>query len=316
MKGNFLLPFKAAFAEGKLVLTGFFKERQDIKSALQRGDIISSINGVPVDSLVRKWLPLTPASNYAAQLRDLTAAYGFLMRSPQEKVVVGILRNGKIMDIPLRTMNKNLSDENMFVIDKPAYSLTGDIGYISPSRLKETDFYPLRMELGFAKGIIVDLRCYPAVFMPMTYGEWFKDSASAFVNFTGMDFQEPGNIFFKSSVENGATGGEHYKGKLIILVNSITQSQAEYTTMALQSVRGAMVVGSQTAGADGNVSPITLPGGIRTAISGLGVYYPDGGETQRTGLRIDVPVEPTIEGIRQGKDELMEKAIELIRRRD
>jgi C-terminal processing protease CtpA/Prc len=64
--------------------------------------------------------------------------------------------------------------------------------------------------------------------------------------------------------------------------------------------------------ADGNVSPIFLPGGLRTMISGIGVYYPDGRETQRVGIVPDIVVKPTIEGILNGNDELLQKAVELI----
>jgi len=46
------------------------------------------------------------------------------------------------------------------------------------------------------------------------------------------------------------------------------------------------------------VSAITLPGNIATMISGLGVYYPDGRETQRVGIVPDVEVKPTVQGIR------------------
>ena len=47
-------------------------------------------------------------------------------------------------------------------------------------------------------------------------------------------------------------------------------------------------------------------------ISGIGVYYPDGTETQRVGIVPDIEVKSTIEGIKKGKDELLEKAIEII----
>ena len=67
-----------------------------------------------------------------------------------------------------------------------------------------------------------------------------------------------------------------------------------------------------TAGADGNVSRITLPGGLWTAISGVGVYYPDGKQTQRVGIVPDIVVKPTVEGIRAGKDELLDMAIDVI----
>jgi C-terminal processing protease CtpA/Prc len=96
-----------------------------------------------------------------------------------------------------------------------------------------------------------------------------------------------------------------------VIVNAVTQSQAEYTTMALQSSSNVTVIGSTTAGADGDVSSIVLPGGISTMISGLGVFYPDGTPTQRKGVKIDVVVKPTIAGIKAGRDELLEKAMEL-----
>jgi C-terminal processing protease CtpA/Prc len=51
-----------------------------------------------------------------------------------------------------------------------------------------------------------------------------------------------------------------FTGKVVILVDEVTQSQAEYTTMAFRVAPDAVVVGSTTAGADGNVSRIPLPG--------------------------------------------------------
>ena len=83
--------------------------------------------------------------------------------------------------------------------------------------------------------------------------------------------------------------------------------------MALRVAPEAVVIGSQTAGADGNVSRINLPGGIQTMISGIGVYYPDGTETQRIGIVPDIEIKPTIAGFRDGKDELLEKAIKVIK---
>jgi C-terminal processing protease CtpA/Prc len=79
--------------------------------------------------------------------------------------------------------------------------------------------------------------------------------------------------------------------------------------MAVRAVPGAVVIGSTTAGADGNVSQIPLPGGYRTMISGLGVFYPDMRPTQRVGIVPDIVVSPTIEGVKAGKDELVDAAI-------
>jgi C-terminal processing protease CtpA/Prc len=80
----------------------------------------------------------------------------------------------------------------------------------------------------------------------------------------------------------------------VILVDEVSQSQAEYTAMAFRSTRNATVVGGTTAGADGNVSPIPLPGGLRSMVSGIGVFYPDKRPTQRIGIIADIEATPTI----------------------
>jgi C-terminal processing protease CtpA/Prc len=79
--------------------------------------------------------------------------------------------------------------------------------------------------------------------------------------------------------------------------------------MALRAAPGAIVAGSTTAGADGNVSIVPLPGGAMTNITGIGVFYPDRSPTQRTGILPDLEVRPTIAGIREGRDEVLEAAV-------
>ena len=131
------------------------------------------------------------------------------------------------------------------------------------------------------------------------------------MKFTTGNSINPGEFVFTPPIEI-QPGDKTYQGKLVVLVNELTQSQAEYTSMAFRAGRNTTIIGSTTAGADGNVSSIMLPGGLQTMISGIGVYYPDGTPTQRVGIVPDIVVEPTIKGIRNKKDELLEKAIEII----
>ena len=95
----------------------------------------------------------------------------------------------------------------------------------------------------------------------------------------------------------------------MVLVDEVTISQAEYTAMAFHAAPDAVVVGSTTRGTDGNVSTLALPGGIRTVISGLGVFYPDRRPTQRVGIVPDIHSAPTVEGVREGRDEVLEQAL-------
>ena len=135
-----------------------------------------------------------------------------------------------------------------------------------------------------------------------------------FVKFSKGSVTHPGYFTFtKPSVVGKRKNNNYYKGKVIILVNEVSQSSSEFHAMGYRVHPNALVIGSTTAGADGDISRFMLPGNIPTAISGIGVYYPDGEETQRIGIVPDIECKPTIQGVKEGRDEVLEKALEMIR---
>jgi C-terminal processing protease CtpA/Prc len=190
--------------------------------------------------------------------------------------------------------------------------LEDDIGYVSLGNIKAEDVIFIKQFFNKQKGIIIDIRNYPSTFVPFSLGSYFMTADTPFVKFTQGNVDNPGEFTFGGTIEIPKSD-KPYKGKVIVIVNELSQSQAEYTAMAFRAGVNTTIIGSTTAGADGNVSRISLPGGLRTMISGIGVYYPDGTETQRVGIVPDILVKPTIEGIKNGRDELLEKAIELIK---
>jgi C-terminal processing protease CtpA/Prc len=143
-------------------------------------------------------------------------------------------------------------------------------------------------------------------------GSLLVEKETAFARFTAGDASNPGAFHWGEDIEKLSPEKPHYPGKVIILVDESSVSQAEYTSMALRTAPAAKVVGSTTAGADGNVSQIPLPGGLSSMISGIGVFYPDKKPTQRIGILADVEVKPTIAGIRAGRDEVLEEAVRQI----
>jgi hypothetical protein len=258
-------------------------------------------------------LPITAASNYPTQLRDI--AKNYLLRSNSKTFNLDIVRDDKSMQVNAEGMLSGKINYGLeFSPDpgKPGYYLidNGQIGYISPARYHNSDLEQIKKLFSKTKGIIIDMRCYPSDFMPFTFVPFIKTGNAAFVKFRIGDLGHPGYFINTQPLVNKGTG--EYKGKVIVIVNEVTQSSAEYTTMAFQSAPNVKVLGGTTAGADGNVSQIVLPGHLMTMFSGLGVLYPDGTDAQRNGTRIDVKVQPTIQGIRDGKDELLEKAQDMI----
>lgn len=311
-RGKYILPLQAKFVQDKLVVTGYLADSATVSKQFQIGDVITSINGQPIDALIKKYLPLTAASNYQTQLRDMPGLY--LLRSNNPDFRVSLQKtHGKSQVLITGAEYANLNWKALANVNskKPAYKLINqNIGYLYPGKYYNKDLPEIKKLFDGTKGIVVDMRCYPSEFMPFTFVPYIKTGTANFVKFTA------GNILAPGLMELGApltTPAENkYKGKVVVIVNSVTQSQAEYTTMAFQSSPNVTVIGSTTAGADGNVSAIMLPGGIYTMISGLDVLYPDGTETQQKGVKIDEHVEPTIKGIREGRDELLERAIAIV----
>lgn len=85
-------------------------------------------------------------------------------------------------------------------------------------------------------------------------------------------------------------------------------SQAEHTALLLQ-VAGGTLVGSPTNGCNGDITSVALPGGMAARFSGQAVRRPDGGQFQRVGVLPDVLAEPTPEGLRAGRAEVVEAAV-------
>ncbi|WP_428331087.1 S41 family peptidase [Mucilaginibacter sp.] len=307
-KGKYGAPFQANFVEDRLVVTGYYDTTATLEALVKPGDIIDRINGQAVSSLIKKYLPYTPASNYATQLRDMPKAY--LLRTNEPDFILDIIRDGKHQLVTVKGQPFSKID---YGIDRdPApkapgfYLINKDIGYLYPGKYHNKDLEAIKTMFNSTKGIIIDMRCYPSEFMPFTFGPYIKTNSAPFVKFSKGTYHFPG--FFTITPAINVIPGDEYKGKIVVIVNEHSQSQAEYTTMAFQSSPNVKVIGSTTAGADGDVSPILLPGGISTMISGLGVYYPEGDETQRKGVKIDITIKPTIAGIKAGRDELLEKA--------
>src|SRR5690606_572115 len=147
------------------------------------------------------------------------------------------------------------------------------------------------------RGRVIDIRSYPKEFVVFALGGRLVDRRTEFARITRGDAANPGTFTFADPIPVVPIQPK-YEGQVAILVDESSISQSEYTAMALRAGPGAVVVGSTTAGADGNVSRIPLPGGLTTLVSGIGVFYPDGTPTQRVGIIPDIEARPTIEGIR------------------
>src|SRR5262245_6149685 len=105
-----------------------------------------------------------------------------------------------------------------------------------------------------------------------------------------------------------------YRGKVVMLINEQAVSQAEHTCLHFSAATDVTFIGSPTNGANGDVTNLVLPGNIVVRFSGHNVRHADGRQLQRVGITPHLYVEPTIAGIRQQRDEVLEAAVQYLQR--
>ena len=311
-RGKYYPPFKLQFIENKFVVTDYYNPEFKNVSKIKVGDIITHINEKSIESIIDSISPYYPASNKTSKIRDISRD---ILRSNKKEINIRYISNNQGENHLLPLYKE--SDLNMnwykWKNEKCYKLLNGNIGYITLEFIKKEDIQLIKEAFKNTKGIIIDIRNYPSTFVPFLLGSYFVSDNTKFAKFTYGNINNPGEFISKEG-NVIPKPSETYKGKLVVLVNEDSQSQSEYTAMAFRAGNNTTIVGSTTAGADGNVVSLYLPGGLLTRISGIGVYYPNGTETQRVGIIPDIEVKLTIKGIKNGIDEPLEKAIEIIKK--
>lgn len=305
LKGSRQVPAIVKFVEDRLVVM----HAKDTE--LKRGDIITHIDGKSVESIIDSVRPYYPASNEMSRKRVIAQD---ILCSERDYISIQYISSGKTKQKDVYTERgsewfKTYSEGKNTV---PCYKfIDKNIGYINLENIAKEDIPVIKKEFLNTKGIIIDIRNYPPDVFNLL-APYFISKTTGFSKSTRGNVENPGEFTFTST--NKIPESEvFYEGKVIVLVNEETASNAEYTAMAFRAGDNTMVIGSQTGGVDGNMSQIVLPGGLTTFISGNGIYYPDGKETQRIGIIPDIEVKPTIKGIKEGRDEYLEKAVEIIK---
>jgi C-terminal processing protease CtpA/Prc len=309
--GKCEIPVDVRFVQNAPVIVGLRSGAPSDLSELKYGDIITELDGTPVPKLLESWGPYYAASNGSARM---LAVGRFMTRGECGEAEIGIRRESQELKLKVKRVAPEKGATWVMTHDSPGPTfrlLSKDVAYLKLSSVKASEAPHYVESAAGTKGLIIDIRNYPSEFMVFALGSLLVDSETPFVRFTQGDLANPGAFHWGKPLSL-SPAKPHYGGIVVILDDETSMSQAEYTTMAFRSARGAIVVGSQTAGADGNVSAVPLPGGLQTMISGIGVFYPDKIPTQRIGIVPNVEVHPTIAGIRAHRDEVLEEALRQI----
>ncbi len=311
--GEYHAPIRLNKIEGKWIVTEIYNPELLNGLEIKVGDEVTHINQETLVSIEARNRNRYPASNDVVYYRDLQRD---LLRSPKEMLNIIYLSGNKSKSIDLKLYKRNeLNIYYTFKVDKSKkgyYLLDNNIGYITLANINDGDVKEIKKQFSDTKGIIIDARNYPSAFVPYSLGGYFVSKPTPFLKNLLPTLNYPGT--FEFSKELTIKPGEiKYKGKVVVLINEVSQSASEYAIMAFKAGDNVTLVGTPTAGTNGDTAQVVLPGNRIALIGGAGIYYPSGNITQREGIKPDIEVNITRKGIIEGKDEVLEKGKELLR---
>lgn len=313
--GQRMLPVWPLQAEGRLFV-GYSGD-----SALERGDEVVAIDGEPISERLELLREYASRSNEAS-LRQALRFYGLSTRRDTAEVVrrrAGACDTLRVATVPYGSVSPIYDPAQLA---QPPFRLLADsVGYIYAGTFSREHLAEVGQTLPRTRALIIDLRTYPQN-MDFTLTALISQSlrtepvvAWQMVHPTlalpGLFYRQE-QWLYEGFEEGAKRCTEPYKGRVILLVDELTQSNPEFQAMAFQSCPQTLTIGSPTSGADGDIVWIPLPGQL-TSFSGVGTLYPDGTQTQTVGVRLDVELCPTAEGVQAGRDEVLERALELAR---
>ncbi len=304
--GNMRPSMQFTILDDTVVVTKISDKNADI-NPLQPGDVVLKRDGVDMTDVFQETLTYHAIPRQGAYARPS----GFLFGTTEDSMKLTVLRDGQTLelDVPCHEIGTRQMPS------MPSHELLeGNIGLINASYIDENELPDIMETFQDTQGLIVDLRQYPSVNLFEELSVFIMPHPVTFAKLSRVDSEAPGGFYVMepSPYVCGKENPDYYTGKIVILMDETSISSSEFSVMALRQAPNATVIGSNSAGADGNIAYITLPGNLMTSFTGMCVYTPEGGQTQRIGLTPDIVCKPTIEGISQGRDELMEKAVEYI----
>jgi C-terminal processing protease CtpA/Prc len=314
--GTFPTALLLQYVEGKPVVVRIGEDSSTVRSGIRVGDVIVNVDGEDVDQRRDRLKPFLAHSS--PQALDHAIAQR-LLRGTTASPARLVVRRANTGDRVISTPRGNgfaqvVADERTGPIVR---LLSPDIGYADLSRLTLPMVDTMFAEFRHTRAIIFDMRGYPNGTM-FAIAARLSEKPVAVARITRTLVMSPDTALQTTRATmqySPEPQGPRYTGRIVVLVDERAISQAEHTVLVLKEAgRGrVIIVGSASTGANGNVVSVSLPGGMDANFTGYEIRHADGRQLQRVGIVPDVHVRPTIAGVRSGRDEVLERAVELLK---
>jgi carboxyl-terminal processing protease len=309
----YFYPFRLDYIQGKYIIghcDGLIAKTNDY----QLGDEIIAVNGKTTSAREKELLKIITGTNRLSLYRNIAQE---LLKNGDSVVQVSFNRKGRRFTKEVVLHSWPVHSKLQRMVQPLWRQLEKGIWYVRFCGISNPDtLKSLFRDISLAKTVIWDMRDYPNYKVTTELYQYLFPSKIIFTEERNASDFFPGS-FIKSPYYFMPVEGKFitvYTGSLIVLVDEHTQSLSESVAAVLKLRSNTITMGRQTAGTTGNITWLTLPGGIEVSYTGAGVTGMQQSFSQGDGVRIDIPIELTTKKIAESPDYILAKAIEYARK--
>jgi len=296
-------PFRVEWVENQVVVTA------SRDNSFRPGDIVLAVDGRSAEDICKEDEEFISGS---PQWRRFRSTFQFGVGSAGTRSVAKLLRSREILEVLFERAAQ--APVSAPPAHSPIDKLEDGVFYVDLSRAPWQDIKIQIKELAAARGVVFDLRGYPVddeilrhlLREPDKSSSWMKTPFIVLPDREDWTYQEEGF--------NLPTASPRIEGRVVFMTDARAISWAESVMGLVEHYRLGEIVGEPTAGANGDVNPFILPGEYRVSWTGMKVVKHDGSQHHTIGILPTIPCHRTIAGVAAGRDEFLEKALEVINR--
>ncbi|MDQ7817114.1 MAG: S41 family peptidase [Melioribacteraceae bacterium] len=289
--------------------------------AIQKGDIILKVGSRTANEEIVEKENLVGGS---PQFKLYRAFIEFGNEKLPNNVIIELLRDGKKIEAIVGRKSKSLSSffarPNEFNYE-PIKKIENDIYYVNLIAADDNKFYDSLKNIANAKAVIFDYRrtgkfsqdTKRLITLQMIMHLIDSTLQSPRWNIPTVIYPDRKDYSFQESNWKLHPNQPKISGKKVFIIDSNVISHMETFMSFVEFYKLGDIVGQPSAGCNGNVNYIPLIGGFEIMFTGMKVLKPDGSQHHLIGIQPTHPVKRTIQAVKEGRDEYLEKAIEVIK---
>jgi len=310
-------PIRTALIEGRVIVTEI---RNDELRGVSVGDELLTVNGQPVKAYAAEHVaPIVCAST--PQDRDNRLYGHMLLQGAKDEPVTATLetaageRREVILPRDLPAINTRSHVEARMLDDGVGYLAIHTFSGQVPVDSLVAEAWTI---VGEADGLVIDIRDNGGG----SSGWWVMRYLTSEYELNDWATREylpsyrawgRAQKWHRQVLGTRSGNDDPFEGKVALLVSRRTFSAAEDLASVFHWSKRGETVGEATGGSTGQPLFFTLPGGGSGRICTKRDTYPDGSEWVGYGIPATVEVPQTVAAIRAGRDEVLERAVALVR---